>query len=963
MIIRGWQIDGFGAFRDQRSSELASGLSVLHGPNEAGKSTLLAFIRGVLFGFPDKRNKGVPLYEPPGGGAFGGSVFVEHDGRRYTIHRRAGSRNNAPTITDAGGQSVPEGELPQILGGADKTLFQNVFGFSLWELQEGQSLTAEGVRDRIFSGAVAGAGLNARRAAEELEARAKDLYSPNARQKKNQAAKLLDEIRQVDQELVEAKRAARDYPQKVEAERTAAAERKRLDGEIAHWQGKRRELDALLRLWEPWCQRARALETLERLTGRSLPRIDPVPVDDALDAQQRQVDALRESLGLQRQRLQDAGELAAQLEAQAQSLARTLQTLGPQWTEDRVAAFTLPIPARDEVHDWERALDAADAAVTKADEQLGEAERRRQESAERHAKLAQELEALADPPPALATLQRRQAELEDLRAKMDELARLRDAEGYAQAALEQADARVDDARDEQSGRGLVLGALAVAVLAAVAAGVAGVQGEPVAAGALAALALAAGAVSAWLHRRRRQAAARVQRAEADRDAKARDVDRQSERRRTLEQEADAAAQALDFAERPGPGELARAVTELGHRLEDRRRLDRQIQDAEVQRQEVETRQEEVDRRQQTLESARAENQRLEAAWAEWKRARAFPEASRPQGVLEFAEQLRQAQDILRETRSLEAKRQQLDIAIAGWEEAARGVLQARGADSAATGEALIEAFNACAQAIQSEQEAYQQVREVEAAVLREASNEPARAAELRETLAGGDAQAWADERERLDAYLAAQQEVRDDALRQEEEAARDRKAVETSDRIAELETRRNQLAGEVARLFRQWQVYAGAQALIEETLERFERERQPAVFARASDRLARFSHGRYTQIRQAEAGQDFRVIDREGRAVQPIDLSRGTREQLYLAVRLGLIEEFAQRGTSLPLVLDEVLVNFDPERMAAVAAELARFAEDHQVLLFTCHPEIAERVQANAPGAASIPMAELAASS
>jgi uncharacterized protein YhaN len=103
------------------------------------------------------------------------------------------------------------------------------------------------------------------------------------------------------------------------------------------------------------------------------------------------------------------------------------------------------------------------------------------------------------------------------------------------------------------------------------------------------------------------------------------------------------------------------------------------------------------------------------------------------------------------------------------------------------------------------------------------------------------------------------------------------------------------------------------------------------------------------------------VIDARERAVAPIDLSRGTREQLYLAVRLGLIEEFAQRGTSLPLVLDEVLVNFDPDRMAAVARELARFAEHHQVLLFTCHPEVAQRVRDNAPRAAAIQMEDLAA--
>ena len=51
MKIVSWSIDGFGVFRDHAGPELPDGITVLHGPNEAGKSTLLAFIRGVLFGF------------------------------------------------------------------------------------------------------------------------------------------------------------------------------------------------------------------------------------------------------------------------------------------------------------------------------------------------------------------------------------------------------------------------------------------------------------------------------------------------------------------------------------------------------------------------------------------------------------------------------------------------------------------------------------------------------------------------------------------------------------------------------------------------------------------------------------------------------------------------------------------------------------------------------------------------
>ena len=44
------------------------------------------------------------------------------------------------------------------------------------------------------------------------------------------------------------------------------------------------------------------------------------------------------------------------------------------------------------------------------------------------------------------------------------------------------------------------------------------------------------------------------------------------------------------------------------------------------------------------------------------------------------------------------------------------------------------------------------------------------------------------------------------------------------------------------------------------------------------------------------------------------ELSRGTGEQLYLALRFGLIEEFAGQAEPLPVVMDDILVNFDVER-------------------------------------------------
>jgi uncharacterized protein YhaN len=71
-------------------------------------------------------------------------------------------------------------------------------------------------------------------------------------------------------------------------------------------------------------------------------------------------------------------------------------------------------------------------------------------------------------------------------------------------------------------------------------------------------------------------------------------------------------------------------------------------------------------------------------------------------------------------------------------------------------------------------------------------------------------------------------------------------------------------------------------------------------------------------------------------------LSNGTREQLFLAIRLAMVREFRSRGIELPMVLDDVIVNFDQLRTEAAIETLTEFAaEGQQILLFTCHLHLA----------------------
>jgi len=90
----------------------------------------------------------------------------------------------------------------------------------------------------------------------------------------------------------------------------------------------------------------------------------------------------------------------------------------------------------------------------------------------------------------------------------------------------------------------------------------------------------------------------------------------------------------------------------------------------------------------------------------------------------------------------------------------------------------------------------------------------------------------------------------------------------------------------------------------------------------------------------------LKIDSHDGQSL-PLDvLSRGTREAVFIALRLSLAAAYARRGVTLPLVLDDVLVNFDGARAMHAAKTLKTFAEmGHQVLMFTCHEHISKIFQ------------------
>jgi uncharacterized protein YhaN len=88
-----------------------------------------------------------------------------------------------------------------------------------------------------------------------------------------------------------------------------------------------------------------------------------------------------------------------------------------------------------------------------------------------------------------------------------------------------------------------------------------------------------------------------------------------------------------------------------------------------------------------------------------------------------------------------------------------------------------------------------------------------------------------------------------------------------------------------------------------------------------------------------------------GDRVTPDRLSRGTAEQLYLSMRLALVREYSNHVDPLPVVFDDIFVNFDPDRTGRALDAVRDLTATHQVLMFTCHPHMVDIVRDCVPDA------------
>ena len=447
-------LDGFGHFHQRTFSPAGRPVTVFYGPNEAGKSTLLAFIRTILFGFP--RQGRAAHYPPLAGGRHGGRMRLSgDDGETYTLERYAAARGAAVSVRNDAGETLDPNELmPRITGQATQSVFSNVFAFGIDELQQVGLLDDASVSGAIYSAGQGVPGLSA--FGQRLSARRRGIFLPTGRAQ--EVIRLAASIREIDDHLGEAEGNAERYGGLTSGRAEIDGELQSLDVEQTQWNTRQAEVRNLIAGWDDWVElngcdsQLKDLPHHEQFPDEAIPRLEAlqgrvqqavadldeaaeqlrtvsetaatgIPDEALLEAADR-VEEIRRGRGSFDGSVHDLPERQGELREMEASVSLALTDLGHRWEEGDLEAFDTSLVVRNRVAGWKERL-------TVSGEHLRQVELRLEQ--ERRTLLDHQLETQeareqlpAEPPPLdAAGLTERHDALRTARGRLVEYERLR----------------------------------------------------------------------------------------------------------------------------------------------------------------------------------------------------------------------------------------------------------------------------------------------------------------------------------------------------------------------------------------------------------------------------------------------------------------------------------------------------------------------------------------------------------
>jgi uncharacterized protein YhaN len=1010
MKITDLKIDGFGVWNDLTLRSMSSELTVFYGPNEAGKSTLMQFMRSILYGVsPTRRERYLP---PVKGGRPGGWLKVETDHGPLTINRYA-DRGPADvgkvTIITADGEEQGDRLLREALEHVDEPTYLNIFAVGLREVQELGSLSDTAAAQWLYRLTSGLDRISLYDVIHMLEGTRLRLL--NSWEEKSELRALVSRKEQLHGELDELVAKGRRWAQSAVRLRELAEEVDARQAEAKAIAIRARRLEVAINIKPLWIKRSKFDDQLERFANlRPLEEGTLAALDEfnqSIEEHERQRDILKgqrhqlhdeakrlgindtlvrnglrlEALLEQQDWLQAVERLSTELAEEVKHLEARLasenERLSSQWTGAGKIPPRITSEIVEQLTPQARAIEATEQMVATAKHELeihrtGHDEYSSQiESALTHGEkhgLPKDVEAAGD----LVSQLRRRQQLEQKIAT-------------AHSQVEELQAQAHDLVDDQVvslelfmflGTFFVGGFVALAAWWYLPATAFGKYGGWIAVAGI------GGSIISFLIKFLTESSA------FDRfDACHYEIETALDQLEDAEAEQAKLDQELSLHGGPVALRLQHAERHLAE-------LERIIP-VESQRQEVAQEINSAERRHKLAEEKHV------AALANWKarlRALGLPENVTPDNLAAMAGQCERLaeleakienrrDDMLRRQREFAIVSQrivtladetalrrekatpleQLDHLRAEHEKHSQRVEQRREIrkrgkvlriESIKHGQSALgqrrrrdALFQKCG--VADEQELRQlaakldeaeDLRKKRVAVTREitaAIGKHGTEADFAPFLADDqigrlehDWEALSTQSEELDRGLK-------DALQRRGAMVEQQRSTAADQTLAIKQIELDVVEQQIKKAIDAWRERAAVSLFLEKIRVEYEQNRQPETLREASEYMSQLTSGKYTRIWTPLAHDILFVDNNEGQSLPVQVLSRGTREQLFVSLRLALVSAYGRRGIHLPMILDDVFVNFDAGRTRTACSVLREFAKQgHQLLVFTCHEHV-----------------------
>lgn len=989
------------------SLSLNSPITLFFGANEAGKSTILDFIRSTLFGFSHVAEQ--EKYMSFSGGASAGRLVVSNEAKEKIYVERLQTRKK-PAIFDTWGRELSEEALQRLHHGISGEMFRHLFAFSLEELSQLRTLQSDEINAFMYA---AGAGIRPAallEAEQALQSQMNEMFRPRGQNR--EINQLLIQMEAQQQKLKEAKKKAADIESLQERQAELDRQLKELETQLEQDRRHREEVGLAVSLFEHW-QRikelkyeqhllpnfthfpefalrryenlqaektavAEQLDQLDKLRRNDEEQLKKLEWDEQLVASKPELSKLFDEMYLYREWLQQLNRCELEEKQVSQERVQLLSEMGLESYPSSAYEPTLPSWG---MRERERMLDINgrfESLLTKQTELEAEWEQLKTQQLREQQQMTRKAEEIRRKEEKLRTIRFADRSLQNVnhwKTKLQQLKAL-DQEwdrGGAVAVTRASAAEVQ----------APLWLSAIPICAALVAPVYFIlQRDMLLAGIFALMWLAAAASIIFTRWYLAEKAKRRQRQKKG--------DRIEERLVTAWRSIGLSQHnsATILSRHPSwLSELERLVSmaeaeeqqllQLRERLED---LRLNVRFYEEQLQQIGDR----------LSQVEEEERKLQQIWAQELEKLSLPSSGSPRKahqLLGWADQLvaveKQLMKILQQKDDLQQKKQLFEEKVHRWcphkenlleelyrlreklqyEEKKKNeyeLLQARSEEDKLKQSALQSKLDQFSREIielwkeaaaTNEEQFYSQVKQYEASQrlqaelqqresmvwtsLNDDRNSPVIG--LLETYSQHELEQLGHDMEhRISESGKRLDSLREQKGRLQQELEQRMKGSE----IAELQWEFERMNASFQEALKEWTVRACALQMIQDSKRLYEQERQPEVIRLASEYFHTLTDGRYSQIFAPLGEQRFVVITRDGTRLEPSLLSRGTVEQLYLSLRFALIVAYRSKAV-MPILMDDIMVNFDSQRMRRTLQLLDELSNHHQIILFTCHPHVA----------------------